>query len=176
MNNMDPVENEDTMDPTRFRTSLICKCNGDLAEGYGPTAWDSRRNAIKVFHQAHGRKATWSEEVLEIAVNQSDGSSHYEACDPFREGIEMAIASVRQFRDEYGMNHRAAILESLRTLDIPEGHPDAWNLQPRGLILGRVIREAVHDHLIVMLSESPATPENPHIGSSLDDLLAEDAK
>lgn len=67
-------------DPTKYRTTLICACNGDLAEGYGPSAEASRLRAIAIFRKAHGKAATWSEEVLEWAVPNGPGStdSHYE--------------------------------------------------------------------------------------------------
>ena len=67
-------------DPTKYRTTLICACNGDLAEGYGPTAEASRLKAVAIFRRAHGKAAKWTEEVLECAVPNGPGStaSHYE--------------------------------------------------------------------------------------------------
>lgn len=65
-------------DPTKFRTTLICSCNSDAAEGYGPTREQARANAIKFFRKAHGRRATWRDEFTEVAVEHGGGGSHYE--------------------------------------------------------------------------------------------------
>lgn len=65
-------------DPTLFRVNLMCSCDGDMAVGYGPTAEAAETDAKQHFRRAHGRRAKWSETIVEKAVTSPNGSSHYE--------------------------------------------------------------------------------------------------
>lgn len=63
-----------TIDPTAFRVTLICPCANDAAEGYGATAEEARRNALRFYNRDHrGQKPR--EVILERVT--ADGS-HYE--------------------------------------------------------------------------------------------------
>lgn len=65
-------------DPTKFRVNLLCSCNADMAFGYGPTPEAAKAEAERCFRKQHGRRAKWTEEILEHAVTTAGGSSHYE--------------------------------------------------------------------------------------------------
>jgi hypothetical protein len=67
-------------DPTKYRVTLLCKCQLDAAEGYGSTLEEARANAVKFFQKDHGKRAKWREEIAEHAVPNYPGgtASHYE--------------------------------------------------------------------------------------------------
>jgi hypothetical protein len=63
---------------TRYRVSLVCSCNNDLAYGYGPTEADAAAVAEAEFRRRHGHQAQWIERIVEHAVPHGNGGSHYE--------------------------------------------------------------------------------------------------
>lgn len=68
----------DLTDPTRYRVSLVCECNNDLAYGYGATVAEADAVAVAEFRKHHGRRARWNDRIVEHTVTTAGGSSHYE--------------------------------------------------------------------------------------------------
>jgi hypothetical protein len=62
----------------KYRVTLICKCQADYAEGYGPTPEVAKQNAYHFFHKDHGRHAKPAAEILEVTVTRPGGSLGYE--------------------------------------------------------------------------------------------------
>lgn len=69
-------------DPTKYRVTLLCKCQLDAAFGYGATLEEARTHAVFFFQKHHGKRAKWREEFVEHAVEHGNGGSHYEEVQP----------------------------------------------------------------------------------------------
>lgn len=68
-------------DATKYRCTIICKCNGDYAEGYGPTAGAAEKSALVFWRKGGHKKRDISEKIREVAVEHR-GGSHYEESNP----------------------------------------------------------------------------------------------
>lgn len=64
-------------DPTKYRVTMLCPCQVDWVEGYGPTPEAARAKADEFWNKNH-RGETPTQIVLEHAVDHGGGGSHYE--------------------------------------------------------------------------------------------------
>lgn len=67
----------ETIDNEKYRVSLFCSCQQDVAYGYGPTLTDARRTAEFHFREHHGTRAAFRQIIVEEATPHQ-GGSHYE--------------------------------------------------------------------------------------------------
>ena len=66
-------------DPTRYRVTLICRCQNDATEGYGATPEEAKANAYRFFRKdrTHRRQKPAEEYLEEAVVYDARGSSRY---------------------------------------------------------------------------------------------------
>lgn len=65
-------------DATKYRVTLVCACNADMAYGYGASVAEAEQTARREFRRQHGRAAKVGERIVEHAVESASGASHYE--------------------------------------------------------------------------------------------------
>ena len=103
-----------SQDETLYRVTLICKCDNDYAEGYGPTPQHAHANAVKFFRKdpAHRRQHPAAEVLERAEVYDAQGSSRYVEV-PIREQWQLAYRFVRSDGQQGGRANEAIFAKAM---------------------------------------------------------------